>query len=506
MTVDDLEPTGDPLPSATSQENKRQTLFALGWSSIGTVIMFGANGLAVVVLSRLVEPKAFGVIAAATAVGMILRGIGPLAVIQATLQAGDRPGVLRAGTNVAWVLTAILAVVLFVGADAIGGLIGLGDDSWVLRAWPPILLCQGVMVPAQVVLQRALRFKEITLVQSSAALVGSAIVPIVLASMGLGLGALYFAALAQAVIELVGLCVARGTVTLPGRRASHTREVVHGTRTFATLFAVSAVSTQGDNLIVSARLGSDALGFYSRAYKLMALPANMFGDAIDTVLFPVIIRARDDRGAVFRGTQLATSLLSLVIFPVSALSIVLGGLVVEVLLGSQWLAAVTTFQILAIGMFFRIAAKPLGTVLRGLGHQRALTAATACYAAGIVAAAVIGCRWGIEGVAVGVVVVLVVYFVGLAVLTMRLLEQPVVPMLAVALIGLPGALVCGLVAYGVSSATSGLPTLPRLIVSAAAGAIPAALVFLHPRPRASVRSLISMRGASGASAADAPAS
>gem|GEM_PF-2968108 len=492
--TDDASPANPDQPaSPPDRAHHRQALFALGWSSVGTIAMFSANGLAVVVLSRLVEPSAFGVIAAAASVGLILKGIGPFAVTQATLQSGDRPGTLRAGTNVAWGITALLAAALFLSADLLASLLDLGESAWVLRAWAPILLLQGAVVPAQVVLQRSLRFKQISLVQSLAALFGSAIVPIVLALLGLGLGALYFAALAQAVIETIGLFLVLRRVELPGRGGSHTREILRGTQTFSTLFAVSSASTQGDNLVVAGTLGSDALGFYSRAYKLMALPANMIGDTIDTVLFPVILRSRDDEDAIARGISLATLLLSLTLLPLSALSIVLGPLVVEVLLGPQWLPAVATFQVLAAGMYFRVATKPFAAALRGLGRQRWLTIAVGGYAIGVVAAAFIGGRWGIEAVAVGVVIVLAGYFVVIVVMAMRVLGRSAMPMFGVAATGLPASAVCGLVAFGVSSLLDGWPIFVRLAISAVVGFVPALLVFLLPRPRRSVRSLLAMR-------------
>ena len=500
---------GGVAPSGTGggpdRHRHRQALFALGWSSIGTVVMFAANGLTVVVLSRLVAPTAFGVIAAAAAVGLILKGLGPFAVTQATLQVGDRPGALRAGTNVAWAVTIGFAALLFVSADLLGGLLDLGDDAWVLRAWVPILLCQGAVVPAQIVLQRALRFKEITIVQSAAALIGSAVVPIVLAVMGMGVGALYLAVLAQAVIELIGLSIVLGRVALPGRGGSHTREIAREARTFSLLFAVSSASTQGDNLVVAGTLGNEALGFYSRAYKLMALPANMLGDAIDTVLFPVILGSRDDKVAVARGVRLATLLLSLTLVPISAISVVLGELVVSVLLGSQWLAAVATFQVLAAGMYFRVATKPLSAVLRGLGHQRALTGAVGAYAVGVVGAALLGGRWGIEAVAVGVVVVLVAYFLVITVMVTRVLGTSIMSMLGVAAAGLPGSLVAALVAYLVSIAIADSGDFVRLAVSTTAGLVPPALIFLLPGPRRSVRSLLALRRETAGPGSGSPA-
>ncbi len=492
-----------PAAPPPDRTHHRQALFALGWSSIGTIVMFTANALAVVVLSRLVDPAAFGVIAAATSIGLILKVVGPFAVTQATLQAGDRPGILQAGTNVAWLVTVILAATLFICAGPLSAALGLGDDSWVLRAWAPILLAQGAAVPAQVVLQRNLRFKEISLVQGVAALLGTAIIPIVLALIGWGLGALYVALLAQAVIELIGLFLVLGTVIVPNHRSPHTRALVGRTWSFSTLFAAGLVSTQGDNLVVAATLGSDALGFYSRAYKLMALPAYMIGDIIDTVLYPVILRSRDDLDAVAGGLRLATTLSSVVLLPVSAVAVVLGDLIIKVLLGPQWTAAVATFQILAAGMYFRVAVKPFEVAMRGLGRQRTLTVAVAACAVGVVVAALIGGQWSIEIVAAGVVSVLSLYFVLVVVLAARIIGRASLPMLATATVGLPAALICAAVALLVSNLLDGMSNFPRLVVAVVAGLAPALVSFLFPGTRRSLRTLTEVRrGAPGQAPAE----
>src|SRR5699024_11672517 len=45
---------------------------------------------------------------------------------------------------------------------------------------------------------------------------------------------------------------------------------------------------QADNLVVGKWLGANALGLYSRAYQLMVMPANLFGQVMDKVMFPIM--------------------------------------------------------------------------------------------------------------------------------------------------------------------------------------------------------------------------
>lgn len=487
----DAPPTSADTPS---REHHRRALFALGWSSAGTVAMALANALAVVVLSRLVAPEAFGVFAAGTAIGLFLKAVGPTSITQATLRVGEHPGVLKAGTTVAWVSAVALSAVLVAVAGPLGDLLHMGDGAWVLRAWSAVLLCQALAVPAQVVLQRDLRFKELTVVQALSTTIGTAVIPIALAAaLGMGLGALFAGVLAQAVLELLGLVRAAGRLELPGRGHGYDREVARASVSFSALSAVGAASVQGDNLVVAATLGDEALGYYSRAYRLMSLPANMLGDAIDTVLFPVILKSRDDLGSVASGIRLASRLLSLTILPLSALSVVLGQEIVDVLLGRQWEAAGPVLQILAVGMYFRLGPKPLTAALRGLGRQNWLTGAVSAYAAGIVLAAVVGGQWGLKAVATGVVAVLGGYFVTVVVLTARAIGRPARELFAASATGLPSALAGAGLALLATVALGDATELVRLVVGGVVGLVPVVAAFAFPGPRGTVRTLLRMR-------------
>lgn len=469
----------------------RDAFFAVAWSSVGTVSTFGAGALTLVVLSRLIEPEAFGFIAAATAIGTIIRGLGPLAIVQATIQEGDRPDILRSAAGAAWSFAVLAGAFLVVSAPVFASVFGFPDDAWVFRAWVLVLVFQCASVPAQAALQRDLRFKQLTMIQAASAL-GSALVALALAVAGQDLLALFAAVLLQAAIELVGNSIAMRRLVLPGR-GGETAQIVRRSTAFSAIFATSAAANQGDNLVVGGFLGTQALGLYSRAYRLMSFPANLFGDAVDTVLFPVSVRARDDLGAIYRGLVLGNQLLAVVLLPVSAVAAVLAEPFVELVLGSQWSGAVPAFRILCLGMFFRVAQKLFGATLRGLGYQAQLARILTVYAAAIVLFSLIGQRSGIEGVAVGVVLALVMNNVISCLAAVRRLGESPVELLVKVAMGLPVALASAAAAGASESVLAGGGPFVRVLVGSLAGCVPIALALLLPPYRRSVRTLLKMR-------------
>jgi PST family polysaccharide transporter len=469
----------------------RQAFLALSWSTVGTIVAFASNGVALVVLSRMIAPRAFGAMAAALAIGLLIRTVSLLALTQATIQSSD-DRVVDTSTTAGWVLSAVFAGLLFAGAQPLADVCNFGHSAWLLRAWSLVLLCQGASVPGQAILARDLRFKELTAVQAVAAVVGSAIVPIVLAARGMELGALFNAVLAQAFIETAGTWIAVRRVFVP-RRVTGVITLVRQTWDFALVYAGSAASNNADNLVTAAFLGSQSLGFYSRAYRLMSVPANAVGDAMDSVLYPVVLRSRDRPDDVRRGVDVATFLVALVVLPLSAVGIVLGHEVIAVILGSQWDASVTPFRILCIGLLFRIGIKPFAGALRGLGYQRRLSAVIGLLAVAVVVCTVVGQAWGITGVATGVVVALGLAYVTAAFVAGHALGASPWVWMGKAAAALPLAAVSALAAAAARAAMLEAPEAARLVGAGVAGGLPVALAFFLPAPRAAVRSVLRMR-------------
>ena len=104
------------------------------------------------------------------------------------------------------------------------------------------------------------------------------------------------------------------------------------------------------------------------------------------------------------------SLIALVMLPASVVLVILAPELVSVLLGPRWSAAVAPFQVLAAGLLFRTSYKMSDSISRATGAVYRRAWRQGVYAFLVIGGAWIGQRWGVEYVALGVVVALGINF------------------------------------------------------------------------------------------------
>jgi PST family polysaccharide transporter len=180
------------------------------------------------------------------------------------------------------------------------------------------------------------------------------------------------------------------------------------------------LALQGDNLVVGHSLGPGALGIYGRAYNLMSAPAVAIGKVLDDVLFPTLARVQDDVERLARGFRRAVAVISIATLPASATMVILAPELVRVALGPQWSEVVGPFRILAAGLLFRTSYKISDSLARSTGAVYRRAKRQVVYAGLVVGGAYIGQGWGLEGVATGVLLALLVNFVLMAQLSLQL--------------------------------------------------------------------------------------
>src|SRR5256886_17278836 len=92
-------------------------------------------------------------------------------------------------------------------------------------------------------------------------------------------------------------------------------------------FTVSKVANylalQLDNVIVGRWLGVVALGFYGRAYELMAAAPALLGEPVDKVLFPAMAARQGDMRSLSSAYRRGVAAMALVTLPLSAVLVVL---------------------------------------------------------------------------------------------------------------------------------------------------------------------------------------
>jgi O-antigen/teichoic acid export membrane protein len=386
---------------------RAQAVHGAFWSASGAVGRYALAGITTLILTRLLEPGNFGLVAITYAVQALIVIIIPTGFLDALIQ---RPQLTGTDLNAAFWSVVILSggaflLVLLLAPLAAGWfdqpvlaalLVGMGLAS-VLRALDTV---------PRALLNRRLDFRTLTLARLLGMVIAS-LSAITLAALGGGAWALIAQAAALNLIALLILWHAAGWQ--PGSPLTVTRPALRALWVFAlnvsVFSAVGYVILNADDQLIGFRLGSQALGFYALAYSFMAWPARDVLGSLSAVLYPIFARFQDDpdrfRAAYLESLQLSAAFA----FPTLALIAITAPTLIPRLLGPRWTPIVLTTQILAIGGLRSSTMMLNGLVYRALGRPAIHTLFQMCSLGPYLVAIWIGLDFGIEGVALMYVLV-----------------------------------------------------------------------------------------------------
>lgn len=381
------------------------------WMSADRLLLFSVAAVVTAVLARLLPPADFGVVGAGLVVVEIVSQVVNAAVTPALVQ---RTRITKGLLGTAFWLSTGLSVVLyglvFGVTPWIAGFFEMPALQTVLPALALLFVFDGVSAVARARQQRALAFREVVVIRAAADVVGLGAVSVGLALAGYGVWALVGGRLAQSVLRAVGF-LARFPHPFTRARWEHLRDLASYGGGITLQGLLNSVARQGDALVVGRLLGASSLGLYNRAYKMMALPAAFLAESFNGVLFPVMSQVQNRTESLQNAVYRTTAILSLLLLPMTTTVSVLAPEIVLVVLGPNWRGAIGALQILAIGIFFRAGYKTGMTVLKARGRVYLAAGLQGVYAALVVIGAIIGARYGLEGVSVGAVLAVGVFFV-----------------------------------------------------------------------------------------------
>lgn len=309
--------------------------------------------LSLVVLSRLLSPSDFGLVAMVTAiigVAEILRDFG---LSSAAVQAKDVSDDER--TNLFWANVGIGAACTLVLLLATPVIVRLYDQralAGIVISLSWLFIVSGANTQFRAELTRNLRFRALATTDIAAQAAGVACA-IVVALIGGG----YWAIVTQQVVLVVASLVANVAQCSwrpgwPRRHVSVRRFLRYGGGLMG-MQVLGYTTNNIDNVAIGAVWGSDALGLYSRAYQLLLVPLNQVSDALTRVVLPVLSRVQDQPETYDRYIRRA-QLVSYYLFGTGfALAAGLSVPVVRIILGPQWAEAAPIFAVLALGGIFR---------------------------------------------------------------------------------------------------------------------------------------------------------
>lgn len=422
-----------------------RTLHGFLWTSFAT----GANVLSlllvVIVLAHLLTPEDFGLAAAAFVVigfSAIFSdfGVGPAVVQAKELRATHE----STGFWISLAFGLLLAGIVYLAAPVIALFFQMDGLVPLLRFLALLFPVQGLGIISDSLLQRELRFRTLAMLDIVTFVIGYGIVGILLAAGGFAAWSLVVAYLAQTSLRALLLVMLRPHAIWPIFEWHSCVELFHFGIGFTAGRFSNYFAGQAEHLIIGRWLGPAALGIYGRAYQLMAGPAVVLGNVLDRVLFPTMVHVQHQPKRLAHYYRRNVAWVALVILPVSVMVTALASEIVQILLGDNWNAVVVPLQILSIGMLFRCSCKISDSLVRATGAVFDRTWRQTAYALLVVVGAWIGQRWGVEGVALAVLITLVLNFLLMAHLALRLAQMSWASFVAAHIPGLRLAALIGL--------------------------------------------------------------
>jgi PST family polysaccharide transporter len=411
-----IKEAGAPRRSLTAQ-----SITGLSWVFSGSVGSALLRVGVLAILARLITPEAFGVMSAVVMVCSFAELFGQVGVAPALVQKDEvtREDISTA-LAVSMIMGTLLGAGLFIMAPVIADLFDNQNLTSPLRLISLIFPARVAGIISSALLQRASRFRALSLIDLGSYVVGYAGLSIVLAFLGLGYWALIWAHFAQMILCNVGYVIASPhSFRLSLHRASLSALLRYGSG-FTIARLGNFLGGNVDYLVVSRYLGPAALGFYSRAYYVMQQPTKLIGDVGEQVLFPLFSSIKREKERIVQAYYICSITVFLLTSFIAAQIFVVAPDIVIILLGPGWEPAVVPIQFLIVSLPFRVAWKTSSTLIKSEGSTFLLAVWQWIYAAMVFIAAFIGSAYGINGVSLGVAVVMAAnYFVSVLIMKMK---------------------------------------------------------------------------------------
>ena len=402
-----------------------RVLASLVWLGSASLLAQLVSWLSTFLVIRLLSPDDYGLMALATLPMGILMVLGDLGVGVVVIQAPtlERPR-LRALFGACLWTSLLSALLVFVSAPLVASFFG---DPRLLPIVRVLCLCFvffGLYALPQALIARALQFERKAKVDVLATVV-SAIVAVGMAVTGWGVWALVASLLVMHAFRAVALQIVHPCFFWPVLAPAELR----GSARFAGWVTLDRVLwfayTNVDVAIAGRVLGSAAVGVYSTALSLAAIPLDKVMTIVNEISLSAFSRIQDDRDRVRHGMLRALESVSLLGFPVFLGMAAVAPEMIDLLLGAKWAAAVVPLQIVCLVFPLRALGLLFAPALFGSGRPRVVVENNAVTLVCIAVALAIGVRWGVVGLCVGWVVGYVPAFCFVAWRTLGLLHIPI---------------------------------------------------------------------------------
>lgn len=389
-------------------ERKKKTVKGVKWSMLSQLVIQFSNILISVILTSLLTPEDFGLIAMVTVfVGFLSVyqdfGLGSSLIYKKNTNDLDYNSVFYAHLSLGF----ILSLILFFSRDLIAKFYNQNMLIPITSVISISFIIQSLSYIQYTLLKKKMDFKSIFFVESISVVI-SGTIAIIMAYVGYGVWSivtklLIFSLLRTLLYWFLGkwkpkLIFSKSSL----KEALDYSLPIAGNRTIG--YAMRSV----DNLLIGRFLGVVPLGVYSRAYALMMLPVSQVSAVLVNVLFPSFALIRDDKKKFALDWLKINKMLSFFLFPLSTLIIINARSFVLFFLGEEWEGVILLIQILSFAGAAQ-AITNIGYVFESLGLTKLNFKINLIVNVALILSIIIGLKFGVIGVSIAYTITTVVF-------------------------------------------------------------------------------------------------
>jgi PST family polysaccharide transporter len=381
--------------------SERRAFFGALALSGAQLVKLGLQFAVLPVLARILGPSAYGLVALAVPFILLANMVSDAGLGNALVRTRNPSRELE--STVFWLSVAVCALLtLLIWALAWPASRMLGEPRLppILMALSSLLVLSGSLSVANARIMRERRFWVFAAGEICASAV-SAVAAIAAAMAGFGPWSLVVQQLFLWAVKAVWVTKAArfrpALVCRPSLAKPHLSFGLHAAASNVTDF----VGKNAPTVIVGAILGVTEVGRYSMAFQLIRLPDSLISGPIYLAMFTAVARMGEDlQGSAALASRGIRGVVGAVA-PIFGGLAVVADLIVKLLLGPKWAGAEPVLGLLSPAGFFICFYSIISSVLMGLGHSKSQFRLTLLAAVTTGAAALIGSRFGLPGVAAG---------------------------------------------------------------------------------------------------------
>jgi PST family polysaccharide transporter len=418
----DAEPVPTPAPPpapARPPSLGKQVVQGAMWNYGGFLVSKGLLFVATLILARILSPSEFGLVGMALLVITaldILRDFG----IGASLIYRQRDG--QAAANLAFLLSAVIGVMLFVGNWLLAPFVTVffktnGPEetatvTGLVQVLGFSLLFAGLGSTQDALLQKAIDYRRRMIPEVGRTLI-KGVLQVALALAGFGVWSLVWGqVIGEACATILLWTVSSWRPTRLLDRTLLRPMVNYGTQ-IMMVGGLGWLVADIDYLIIGRFLGDAALGLYTLAFRIPELIIRNLAQAVSNVAFPVAARFQEDKAAMRHAYLTMQHYMLAILAPLGFGLFAVTPSLIHILFQDKWEPAIPVMELLSIYMVLSGISHWPGVVYKAVGRpdilnrlsflKLVLLAPTLGWAA--TTYGIVGVGWG--QVAVRVVVILI---------------------------------------------------------------------------------------------------